>query len=207
MKCGQVWTQKKKNEIKKKQQGVTGSWSFPQFNLRWSRAPPCLFLEGLKNTEGMKNKTSFSVCQAKVNRRLWLKRGYNRCGDNKNEEKWQSLGGRGGPLSFSWLLRQSALGLMSAGSPTLNTRREAARNPWRQAAVPRQPSGGGKSQISPLKAVLNLSPLVCLDPCNQLEIVTLVTDTWMLEASLPRQKKKIPTLTWRQWSSTAANTC
>lgn len=83
-------------------------------------------------------------------------------------------GGAGGPLSFSWLLRQSALGLMSAGSPTLNTRRGAARNPWRQAAVPRQPNGGGKSQISPLKAVLNLSPLVCLDPCNQLEIVTHV---------------------------------
>lgn len=141
---------------KKNQEGVRGSWSFSQFNLRWSRALPCLFLEGLKKTEGKKNKTSCFVCQVKVNRHLWLKQGYNHRRDSKNEEKWQSLRGEKGPLSFFWLFRQSALGLICARSPTLHTRRETACNPWRQATVPRQPNEGGKSQISPLKAVLNL---------------------------------------------------
>lgn len=51
----------------------------------------------------------------------------------KNDEV---SGGQKGPVSFFWLLRQSALGLICAGSPTLNARRETACNPWRQATVP-----------------------------------------------------------------------
>lgn len=88
-----VWTQKKKK--KKKESEVFHS-------LTCSRALPCLFLEGLKKTEGKKNKTSCFVCQAKVNRHLWLKRGYNHRRDNKNEEKWQRLRGEKKSLCHSF---------------------------------------------------------------------------------------------------------
>lgn len=108
-----------------------------------------------------------------------------------------SQGGKKEPLSFFWLLRQSALGLICTQSLTLNTRRETACNPWRQAAVPRQPNEGGKSQILPLKDVLNLGLLVCLDPCNQFEIVMHVQprDRHLNGKSFAAQtEEKTPTL-------------
>lgn len=107
-------------------------------------------------------------------------------------EKNDKVSGKKGPLSSFWLLRQSALDLICTRSPTLNTRTAPACNPWRRPTVPRQLNGGGKSQISPLKAVLNLGLLVSADPCNQFEIVEHVQpcDRHLNGESFPAQTEE-----------------